>query len=295
MSTTASDRKAGPVYSNVLGRELPDSRVTTFLAHACYRHLRGAASTLLRHGRLRRAERTVDFVRARYDEGRSQLEIGAFDQFVIGDWPDDFAFVDGTLSYTDPNQATVNRMETMVDRVRRYARDGTIVEIGCGTGRNLLYLARAGITNKLVGLELSPVSVELARRAAESFGYDIRYEVCDVTRNLPELSPIDVVLSVHAFEMMPRVFAAGLANVARLKPNSAIFFEPIEELWPWASLACLIGRLRIRQLDRLRGFRRVAAKLGRVREARFLGNAMNPLNPTSLMIVEFAGCEGEAR
>ncbi len=295
MSVAASGRKTGPVYSNVLGRELPDARPATFLAHAGYRHLRSAASTLLRHGRLRRAERTVDVVRTRYDEGRSRIEIGTFDEFVIGSWPADFAFVGGKLCYTEPNRATTRRMETMLDRVRRYAGDGAIVEIGCGTGRNLLYLARAGITNRLIGLELSPISVALARRAAESFGYDIRYETCDVTRGLPELGPVDVVLSVHAFEMMPRVFAAGLANVGRLKPRAAIFLEPIEELWPWTSAACLIARLRVRQLDRLRGFRREAARLGRVREARFLGDAINPLNPTSLMIVEGAQNRGAQR
>ncbi|MDA0786864.1 MAG: class I SAM-dependent methyltransferase [Proteobacteria bacterium] len=274
-------------YSNVLKRELPNQRVSTFLAYATYSQLRDAASGLLRHGRLRRVERTVERVRSGYDDGRSKIEIGSFDDFVIGNWPSDFAYVDGRLQFTDPNRATHARMQGMLERVRRYAGDGAVVEIGCGTGRNLLYLARHGVTNPLVGLELSPVSVDLARRAAESFGHAIRYEECDITRTLPEIGPVDVVLSVHAFEMMPRVFVEGLVNIATLRPKAAVFLEPIEELWPGMSLSCMLARLRVRRLDRLSGFHKHAAALGKVVEARFLGDAINPLNPTSVMVVEF--------
>ena len=95
------------------------------------------------------------------------------------------------------------------------------------------------------------------------------------------------MLSVHAFEMMPRVFVEGLVNIATLRPKAAVFLEPIEELWPGMSLSCMLARLRVRRLDRLSGFHKHAAALGKVVEARFLGDAINPLNPTSVMVVEF--------
>jgi hypothetical protein len=173
----------------------------------------------------------------------------------------------------------------LLDLVRRYARDGNIVEFGSGGGRNLLYLAKHGVQNPLVGLELSGVSVDLARRAADHFGINARFEQCNVTQALPEIGPVDVVFSVHAFEMMPRVFVGGVENIRRLQPRVAIFIEPIEELWSHSPRG-LLSRFRVRQLDRLRGFYREAAKLGRVVEAREIEFATNPLNPTVLMVVE---------
>ena len=85
--------------------------------------------------------------------------------------------------------------------------------------------------------------------------------------------------------MMPRIFVGGVENIRRLAPRAAIFIEPNEELWPRTPRG-LLSRMRVRQLDRLRGFYSEAEKLGRVVEARELEFATNPLNPTALMVVE---------
>ncbi|MCZ8312835.1 MAG: class I SAM-dependent methyltransferase [Magnetospirillum sp.] len=276
------------IYSEVLRRAVPDTNPKTFLQVATMQQLRLAASTIVRSGRLRRLERSTADMRVGYDKVRSSIDIGSFEEFVVGNLSDDFTLIDGRVEFTSPQRAAAYRMDALLEWVRRYAKDGSIVEFGSGAGRNLLHLARAGIRNPLIGLELSPVSAELSRRAASEFACDIRFESCDVTDALPSLGPVDVVFSVHAFEMMPRVFVRGLANISRLQPRAAIFFEPIEELWP-KSLLGLIGRLRVRQLDRLKGFYRPASELGRVVEAKSLGYATNPLNPTAVMAVEFGG------
>jgi SAM-dependent methyltransferase len=259
---------------------------TIFLLKSAYSHARGALSTLLRKGTVRRGERTIEFVRDKYDAGRAKMEIRDFRSFVIGDFPKEVIQFDGKLIFDEPARAIDVRMAKLRELVGKYARDGAIVELGSGAGRNLIYLAAEGIKNPMVGLELSSTSVDLAQRAAQTFGADIRFDVCDVTGPLPALGPVDVVLSVHAFEMMPRVFEKALENIHQLNPRAAIFFEPIEELWPW-SLRGLIARLRVRQLDRLSGFYRPARRLGNVVDAREFGFATNALNTTALMVVEF--------
>ena len=66
----------------------------------------------------------------------------------------------------------------------RRAGTGPIIELGCGSGRNLLYLKKSGIQNELIGFELSPVSVDLANRAAKTFKLDANFATADVTQSI---------------------------------------------------------------------------------------------------------------
>jgi SAM-dependent methyltransferase len=244
-----------------------------------------AIGSFLKRGRPVGQVRTRTMVEQKYDAGRAKIEIGSYDEYVLGTHVPDFTVIDGRLEFTNPRRANEAYYRYLLERIHRYAGEGTIVEFGSGGGRNIIHLARSGITNPLVGLELSGVSVDLARRAAAQFGVEARFEQCDVTGKLPELGPVDIVFSVLAFEMMPRIFIGALENIRRLRPRAAVFLEPIEELWP-RSARGLLSRVRVRQLDRLRGFYDEAAKLGKVVEARDIGYATNPINPTALMVVE---------
>jgi SAM-dependent methyltransferase len=272
-------------YSNWIGRQVPDVTERTFLRYAAHSIGRKVLTNLRRRGTLRSMDRTVERLQQQYDEARSKIEIGSFEEFVFGNSPDDFALIDGRVEFTSPSRAARANLALLHQLVARYPGAGKVVEFGSGTGRNLLYLASQGVPNPLVGLELSSRSTALAERAAQRFGLKVRYELCDVSQRLPDLGLVDVVFSVHAFEMMPRIFCAGLENIARLQPRAAIFFEPIEELWPWSPLG-MVARVRIRQLDRLRGFGRVARKLGRVAGMGMLAHAANAVNQTCFMIVE---------
>lgn len=164
------------IYSEVLRRAVPDTNPKTFLQVATMQQLRLAASTIVRSGRLRRLERSTADMRVGYDKVRSSIDIGSFEEFVVGNLSDDFTLIDGRVEFTSPQRAAAYRMDALLEWVRRYAKDGSIVEFGSGAGRNLLHLARAGIRNPLIGLELSPVSAELSRRAASEFACDIRFE-----------------------------------------------------------------------------------------------------------------------
>jgi len=52
-----------------------------------------------------------------------------------------------------------------------------IVDIGCGTGENAIAFAAAG--HEVVGIDLVPRAIELARAKAAARGVDVRFEVGD--------------------------------------------------------------------------------------------------------------------
>jgi hypothetical protein len=127
------------------------------------------------------------------------------------------------------------------------------------------------------------VSVDLANRAAKKFNLDINFATADVTKTIPFNGDVAAVFSVHAFEMMPRIFPDALDRIVQLHPSLAIFLEPIETLWP-LNLRGLVSRLRVRQLDRLRHFMTHVEARFKVLEKRPLPFAANPLNQTCLIV-----------
>lgn len=178
----------------------------------------------------------------------------------------------------------------VLERLRRAVEayvplGGTVVEFGSGDGRNLLYLKQQFPQVRCIGLEVSPVSVELSRRLASKFGLEVDFYPCNVCAPLPaDLKPhrAELVFSCFALEMMPRIFRQGLNNMGQLSTGHIVLIEPIPELWPW-NLRGWISRLRVLALDRLRGAMPVlktwAGSSGwRIDSTFRLKTAHNPLN-----------------
>ena len=54
----------------------------------------------------------------------------------------------------------------------------SVLDIGCGTGENALYLAERG--HAVLGIDLAPRAIELARGKASARGIEAEFMVCDV-------------------------------------------------------------------------------------------------------------------
>jgi SAM-dependent methyltransferase len=97
---------------------------------------------------------------------------------------------------------------------------GRALDLGCGTGTNVAYLARHGWD--AVGVDFSPHAIALARRRArDERSEHARFVVADVTR-LPDLGPpFDLALDMgclHSIAAERRAdYALGLG--ARLAPG----------------------------------------------------------------------------
>jgi SAM-dependent methyltransferase len=92
---------------------------------------------------------------------------------------------------------------------------GRAIDLGCGTGTNVLYLAERGW--QVTGVDFVGRAIAQARRKLE--GHTAQLLVGDVTRlaALPLRGPYDLALDTGCFHSLPeagrRRYAAGLARV----------------------------------------------------------------------------------
>lgn len=68
----------------------------------------------------------------------------------------------------------------LVELSEQYPSPGRALDIGCGTGRDSVYLAQQGWT--VTGVDCVPQALDAARRRAESSGVDVNWVRGDVTR-----------------------------------------------------------------------------------------------------------------
>jgi SAM-dependent methyltransferase len=106
--------------------------------------------------------------------------------------------------------------------------EGRALDLGCGTGTNVVYLARHGWTG--VGVDFVERAIAKARRRARDAAVESTFFVGDVTR-LAVAGPFDLALDIgclHSIPISGRVgYAAGLARVVRPGGTFLLYaFEP---------------------------------------------------------------------
>jgi SAM-dependent methyltransferase len=95
---------------------------------------------------------------------------------------------------------------------------GRALDLGCGTGTNVVYLAQHGWS--VVGVDFAARAIAKARRRARDAGIADRctFEVGDVTR-LAVTGPFDLALDIGCLHSIPvggrAGYASGLARVVR--------------------------------------------------------------------------------
>lgn len=140
---------------------------------------------------------------------------------------------------------------------------GDVIDLGCGTGENALYLA--GLGRRVVGVDGSPTAIDAARGKALERGLDASFLVADALdlRRLHRRfeTAIDSGL-FHAFDDAERErYVSSLGEV--LAPGAVIHVLCFSDAEPpgW-------GPRRVSEAE-LRGAFRGGFALGRLREARF--------------------------
>jgi SAM-dependent methyltransferase len=90
----------------------------------------------------------------------------------------------------------------VVDVMQRYAKPSwTILEIGCGTGRNLVALKAAGF-QKVSGIEISPRAIEVGRVRFPEY-VDIPVYNSPVEDVIKTLKPFDVIFTSGLLMHLP--------------------------------------------------------------------------------------------
>ena len=120
-------------------------------------------------------------------------------------------------------------LESMPERLENGAR---VLEIGCGTGRFLMQLAKAWPNAHCTGADIDPTGIEIARNKIGMAGMESRIEVIESdVADLPEASFDAVVMIEVLHEIAPQIrqhVINGCAHV--LKPGGWLLI--VDETYP---------------------------------------------------------------
>ena len=125
--------------------------------------------------------------------------------------------------------------------VTRHPAVGSALDVGCGTGLVGRALRERGFAGQLLGLDISPASLELAQ---QSRAYD-SLEPTDLQQRLPLAGDaVDVVVCVGVMTYLPEVEAVWreFARVAR--PGGLVVATQREDLWDSRHCQAVVDRLQ---------------------------------------------------
>ena len=119
--------------------------------------------------------------------------------------------------------------------IENHAR-GSALDLGCGTGTNVITLAKHGWA--ATGVDFAPRAVRMARQKAHTAQVDATFRVDDVTRLDSLNDPYDLILDIGCFHSLPQSGRpAYIQNIKRLlAPNGTyllyVFFNPANQNKP---------------------------------------------------------------
>jgi SAM-dependent methyltransferase len=172
-----------------------------------------------------------------------------------------------------------------------YPPSTPITEIGCGTGKNLLVLARAGYT-RLAGFDPAAPAIRAVRAQADRYGLQIetgRFDLLSPDREILTRLHGRVLFTNHVLEQLPRQVPDALDCLLRAAPREVVHIEPCTELLrPWRSATDLASLLHARASDYQRTLLRELTRLRRagritILEVAGLGYAPRPRSTPTLV------------
>jgi len=126
------------------------------------------------------------------------------------------------------------------------ALKGSVLDCGCGTGENALYLAAQG--HEVWGIDASPRAIRKAQAKARQRGVSVRFLTADALRLQTLKRTFDVIIDCglfHVFSDEDRVrYVAALSAVA--KAGSAYFLLCFSDLQPGDAGPRRVTRAEIR-------------------------------------------------
>jgi SAM-dependent methyltransferase len=173
-------------------------------------------------------------------EAQPRIELGDFTLFACagcGCWSSD-ALVRGARTSFEPAAYFANAAadrERWADLLRRAARTGRVLDVGCGTGEFLRFVAGAAPSSARFGIE-PDAGRAAAARAADPGAEIVAGPLPDALASVP--GDLDLVTLWDVFEHLPDPAGALAALAGRLAPGGVLFVQTIHE----ESLAPSVGR-----------------------------------------------------
>ncbi len=243
---------------------------------------------------VRRRQRTAALVAQNYDEGRWHRLISqqgwrqatSLEAFLVGtDRRETVAKVDGrvvAIRRDDYGRLRMRRLHALFSNLAGDTDE--LVELGCGSGRNLFSLALGGGWSDLRGFDISPNAIAAARAIAAYFGLErITFGDIDLTSlDHPNWSEVAgrVVFTCFCIEQIPDKVEQAVENILAARPRRVIHIEPTTELLrPWKPLD-LLNILHIHSKDYQRRLFTVLSQLAAARRVNILAKQRLSFAPT---------------
>lgn len=124
--------------------------------------------------------------------------------------------------YSDYTEKFQNQL---FDIISEHAVNYPIVELGCGLGANLFQLHKRGFKN-IEGYDVSKNAIDLAKKHSIEKGYNINFDVLDLTKPLPnKIIENKIVFTNTCLEQLKHSMSIVLKNILNGKPKIVINFE----------------------------------------------------------------------
>ncbi len=120
-------------------------------------------------------------------------------------------------------------MVTFVEYLqKRLPRKASLLDAGCGRGRNMLYLSQLGFS--VCGCDLSPVALEAAKRRAQQVGLPINVQVSDLTCLPYGDNSFAGAICVHVLPYHLKAdIAKGIRELGRVvQPNGWLYVDLLD-------------------------------------------------------------------
>lgn len=99
---------------------------------------------------------------------------------------------------------------------------GKAMDLGCGTGTNVIALAKSGW--QVIGVDFAQRAIQIARIKAQQNGVNVKFLLNDVTRLDSISENFDLILDIGCFHSLsPKYHSIYISNIARLLAPDGTF------------------------------------------------------------------------
>lgn len=210
-------------------------------------------------------------------------------------FPSDFLFhVGEQIYYSENNNGFWEFFYERIGRVltQYMTRDDTLVELGCGWGRNLFYALQTRLCKNAIGGEYTEEGLTLGRLVGQQFKLPIEFFHFDYYKPdwefLKKLKGT-VVLTHNSVEQIRYMPERTVSSLIQSKPKAVVHFEPVYEylnrdsllhyLWKRYTEVNDYNRNLLTVLKRFAKERRLTIGLEKAHEV-----GLNAFNPGSFVV-----------